>query len=111
MSKTNTIYSELLYKKRTGIISNELQPNDILRLVEKINNSIFDEYECCNYQTSSKRYKCFSYNQKKVNLLRLLYNNYIGHLAHNEYLVQKCKNINCINLLSPEVAEFHTLEQ
>lgn len=95
---TNNIYAELTYFKRDHLINNKLEPDDILRLANKITTSLFDEYNCCNYLVSQRRYKVFHFKNKKINILRLLYHNYVGELHHTEYLKRKCNNVNCINI-------------
>lgn len=101
MNKSDEIFKELIQKQLRKIQpSKKLQYNDIKRISKYINNSIFDETNCCiwnGYVTNATKknkgmYINFYFNSKKVALHRLLYVNFIDTLGEDEYLKFNCEN-------------------
>lgn len=101
MDKIDNNFKELLQNQLKKVPSSKkLQYNDIKRISKYIDNSIFDENNCCiwsGYVTNSKKrnkgmYINFYFNGKKVALHRLLYINYVDVLEQNEYLKFNCEN-------------------
>lgn len=81
--------------------SKRLRPNDIHRIVEHTDNSIFDEERCClwtGYITNLRNKKKGTYinfyfrEKKKVALHRLLYANFKGEISINDYIKYSCHN-------------------
>lgn len=70
------------------------------RICKYINNSIFDEDECCLWNgyitninnTNKGTYVNFYFRNKKVALHRLLYSNFVAPLSSSEYLKFNCNN-------------------
>ena len=92
----NNIYNELISRQLNNINFNKLSKLDLLRISNKINNSIFTE-NCCIYQgniiiKNNKKYIPFFYNYKKVSLTRILYNNFIININNNNNLLYTCEN-------------------
>lgn len=74
---------------------------DIKRLEGYIKGDIFDSEKCCNYYgeiPKNSNYMAFSYNCKKLSVLRLLYHNYKGFIDEDDITIRKCDTINCVNL-------------
>jgi hypothetical protein len=95
------ILSELLNNQLINVSqSKKLSYKDITRLAKNMSSSAFDKNVCClwnGYITNSNRtdktqFVNFFFKDKKVMLHRLLYVNYIGELADNEYLKFLCEN-------------------
>ena len=91
----------LLEKQRKDVpITKKLRYNDMKRLCKYIDSNIFDENVCTlwngyitNVENVNKGvYINFYFKGKKIALHRLLYINFIGDLANDEYLKYSCKN-------------------
>lgn len=81
--------------------SKRLRPNDIHRIVQHTDNSIFDEERCClwtGYITNLKNKRKGTYinfyfrDKKKVALHRLLYANFKGDISNKDYIKFSCQN-------------------
>lgn len=81
--------------------SKRLRPNDIHRIVQHTDNSIFDEESCAlwtGYITNLKNKRKGTYinfyfrDKKKVALHRLLYANFKGVIADTDYIKYSCPN-------------------
>jgi len=81
--------------------SKRLRPNDIHRIVQHTDNSIFDEDKCClwtGYITNLKNKRKGTYinfyfrDKKKVALHRLLYANFKGVISDKDYIKYSCHN-------------------
>ena len=81
--------------------SRKLRPNDIHRIVQHTDNSIFDEEKCClwtGYITNLKNKRKGTYinfyfrDKKKVALHRLLYANFKGDISNKDYIKYSCAN-------------------
>lgn len=93
---------ELMKKQLPNVpVSKRLRPNDIHRIVQHTDNSIFDEEECClwtGYITNQKNKRKGTYinfyfrNKQKVALHRLLYANFKGEISGKDYIKYSCKN-------------------
>lgn len=79
----------------------KLRPNDIHRIIQHTDTSIFDEEKCCiwnGYITNLKNKKKGTYinfyfrDKKKVALHRLLYENYKGNIENTDYIKYSCNN-------------------
>ena len=98
MPPKKDILHEMLNKQRK-FINKKLSYNDMARIVKHINKSIFGE-ECTlwdGYITNinnnvKSQYVNFYFKDKKVALHRLLYVNFVGDIADNEYIKYKCEN-------------------
>lgn len=82
-------------------LSKKLRPNDIHRIVQHTDNSIFDEEKCClwtGYITNLKNKRKGTYinfyfkDKKKVALHRLLYANFKGEISNTDYIKYSCTN-------------------
>jgi len=91
----------LLEKQRKDVpITKKLRYNDMKRLCKYIDSNIFDENICTlwngyitNVENVNKGvYINFYFKGKKIALHRLLYINFIGDLANDEYLKYSCEN-------------------
>lgn len=91
----------LLEKQRKDVpITKKLRYNDMKRLCKYIDSNIFDENICTlwngyitNVENVNKGvYINFYFKGKKIALHRLLYINFIGDLADDEYLKYSCDN-------------------
>ena len=91
----------LLEKQRKDVpITKKLRYNDMKRLCKYIDSNIFDENVCTlwngyitNVENVNKGvYINFYFKGKKIALHRLLYINFIGDLANDEYLKYSCEN-------------------
>ena len=102
MSNTNknTILTELINKQKTNIIATKkMNYKDMIRIIKNLDTSIFLE-NCCsiwngyivNDEEGKSSYINFYFKGKKISLHRLLYINYVGPLADNEYVKFICKN-------------------
>jgi hypothetical protein len=93
---------ELIRKQLPNIhISKKLRPNDIHRIVQHTDNSIFDVEKCCmwtGYITNLRNKRKGTYinfyfrNKQKVALHRLLYENFNGEISNKDYIKYSCKN-------------------
>ena len=81
--------------------SKKLRPNDIHRIVQHTDNSIFDEEKCClwiGYVTNLKNKQKGTYinfyfkNKRKVALHRLMYANFKGDISNKDYIKYSCAN-------------------
>ena len=81
--------------------SKKLRPNDIHRITQHTDNSIFDEEKCClwtGYITNLKNKRKGTYinfyfrDKKKVALHRLLYANFKGDISNKDYIKYSCPN-------------------
>jgi len=91
----------LLEKQRKDVpITKKLRYNDMKRLCKYIDSNIFDENICTlwngyitNVENVNKGvYINFYFKGKKIALHRLLYTNFVGDLADDEYLKYSCEN-------------------
>lgn len=91
----------LLEKQRKDVpITKKLRYNDMKRLCKYIDSNIFDENVCTlwngyitNVENVNKGvYINFYFKGKKIALHRLLYINFVGDLADDEYLKYSCEN-------------------
>jgi hypothetical protein len=89
------LLNELISKQKKNI-SDEflLSYKDLNRVVKNIDNSIFGD-ECCLWKgyvitRQSKHYINFFYKGIKVNLIRLLYQNFVNKIENNEYIKNSC---------------------
>lgn len=82
-------------------ISKKLRPNDLHRIAQHTENSIFDEEKCCiwtGYVTNLKNKKKGTYinfyfrDKKKVALHRLLYANFKGDIEDKDYIKYSCSS-------------------
>ena len=99
MSTKNQIMVQMLqYQKKNLPYGMKLDVNDIKRIIENIDNSPFDENDCCiwnGYITNSNekcKYINFYFKHRKIALHRLLYINYVGMLEDKNYLKFTCPN-------------------
>lgn len=116
----NEILKELIMKQLKNMPhEKKLQYNDLKRICKYINSSIFDENTCCiwnGYVTNANSfnkgtYINFYFKKKKAALHRLLYCNFIGELADDEYLKFSCENKGrCCNLLHLKKFHYQTKE-
>jgi hypothetical protein len=71
--------------------------SDLNRIIKYIDKSIFDK-ECCIWKgyistmNNNNHYINFFFKDKKVNLHKLLYYNFIGTINKNEYIKFTCEN-------------------
>lgn len=90
------IYNEMIEKQLPNIIVNKLSINDINRISNKVNDSIFNNncviYNGICYKNNNNYYIPFYYNYKKISLTRLLYINYIQPLNSNINIKYTCCN-------------------
>ena len=88
----------LQYQKKNLSYKIKLEFDDIKRIVNNIDSSIFDDNECCiwkGYITNSNekcKYVNFYFKHHKIALHRILYVNYVGPLDENQYLKFTCQN-------------------
>jgi hypothetical protein len=107
--KDNELLNELLLKQLKNVpITKKLRYNDLRRLRNYFDSSIFDENKCClwngyitNEHNANKGiYINFFFKSKKVALHRLLYINFVDELLDNEYLKFTCENKGkCCNIM------------
>ena len=100
--KKKQMERELKNKQLPNIPSSKkLRPNDIHRIVQHTNNSIFDEEKCClwtGYITNIKNKRKGTYinfyfrDKKKVALHRLLYSNFKEDISNKDYIKYSCSN-------------------
>jgi hypothetical protein len=98
--------------------SKRLRPNDIHRIVQHTDNSIFDDDNCClwtGYITNLKNKRKGTYinfyfrDKKKVALHRLLYANFKGVISNNEYIKYSCQNKGkCCNINHMVIFEYNS---
>lgn len=103
------LLTTLLEKQRKNVpITKKLRYNDMKRLCKYIDKNIFDENVCAiwngyitNVENVNKGvYINFYFKGKKIALHRLLYINFIGDLADDEYLKYSCENKGkCCNVM------------
>jgi hypothetical protein len=101
LEDNNIFFRELLVKQLKNVCpTKKLSYNDIKRISNYLNVSIFDNNKCSlwnGYITNEKNqtkgtYINFYYNKKKIALHRLLYINYIGEITNDEYIKFSCEN-------------------
>ena len=95
----NEIYNELINKQLINIYEYKLSHSDLLRIANKLNNSIFTD-ECSIYQgniiiKNNKKYIPFFYNYKQISLTRILFHNFIKCISKNIHLTYICNNKGC----------------
>jgi hypothetical protein len=93
---------ELKRRQLPGVSSSKrLRPNDIHRIVQHTDNSIFDDEKCAlwtGYITNLKNKRKGTYinfyfrDKKKVALHRLLYANFKGDISNKDYIKYSCSN-------------------
>jgi hypothetical protein len=93
---------ELKYKQITTVPSSKkLRSDDLHRIIQHTDNSIFDDEKCSlwtGYITNLNNKKKGTYvnfyfkKKKKVPLHRLLYANFKGHISDSEYIKYSCPN-------------------
>ncbi len=97
----DVLVKKLIKKQKKDINSDiKLTFKDMTRVCKHINTDPFDKKQCClwtgnitNMNNHEKgRYVNFYFNGKKQALHRLLYSNFVGILASDEYLKYKCEN-------------------
>jgi hypothetical protein len=97
----NELLEELLKKQIKNIPKdNKLSYIDLRRVCKFIPTSIFDDNQCCiwnSYITNENNcnkgsYINFYFRRKKAALHRLLYSNFVGELDKTEYLKFNCEN-------------------
>lgn len=95
------ILKELISKQITNVANTDkLQYSDLLRICKYVDTTMFDENNCCKwtgYVTNVNNinkglYINFYFRKKKVALHRLLYINYVGPIADDEYIKFTCEN-------------------
>jgi len=100
-SSKDKMVKRILRKQLKNIKSDmKLMFKDIKRICKNMDGDLFHKTKCCLWQgniTNSNnrdkgRYINFYFNGKKRALHRLLYSNFVGYLAPDEYLKFKCKN-------------------
>jgi hypothetical protein len=93
MNDNNILY-ELIKNQRNNISNKKLSYNDIKKISENLNESIFNNNTCSLWYGGNlnNNYINFYFNGKKVPLQRLLFINYIDDLNNNEYIKYKCSN-------------------
>lgn len=94
----NDILNELLKNQKKDVYyANKLTYRDLNRITKYIDKSIFDK-ECCIWKgyistmNNNNHYINFFFKDKKVNLHKLLYSNFIGTINKNEYIKFTCEN-------------------
>ena len=100
--------------------SRKLRPNDIHRIVQHTDNSIFDEDKCClwtGYITNLKNKRKGTYinfyfkDKKKVALHRLLFANFKGEISNKDYIKYSCTNKGkCCNINHMVKFEYNSSE-
>ena len=95
----NNIYLIELIKNQINISENKLFIKEMQRIVNNIDNSIFDKNNCCLWKgpkilkpNNKGYYVNFYINGKKLSLQRILYSNYIGELNKNQYICFTCNS-------------------
>lgn len=96
-NKENDIFIELLNKQRKDIKNNKLEYNDLKRISNKLDKSIFEKDICSLWngtyiEINENIYINFYYNGKKKSIQRLLYENYIGDDLNSQYINYLCPN-------------------
>lgn len=101
--------------------SKKLRPNDIHRIVQHTDTSIFDENKCClwkGYITNLKNKRKGTYinfyfkEKKKVALHRLLYANFKGDISGKDYIKYNCANKGkCCNIHHMVKFEYNSNEK
>lgn len=95
------IFRELLTNQIPDVPSQwKLGINDIKRICDYIDTSIFDPEQCCIWtgyitnenNTNKGTYVNFYFKNKKIALHRLLYSNYVAPLDETDYLKFSCSN-------------------
>jgi hypothetical protein len=98
--RKNTFLREMMNNQLSQINpGRRLSYRDFSRIAKYIENSIFDDDKCCEwngYVTNSSNsqkgtYINFFFRNKKVALHRLLYENFIGPLSDKHYIKFSCE--------------------
>jgi len=94
--------NELITKQiNTVSLEKKLSYKDLSRITKYVNTSMFSDNGCClwigyvtnsNLKSGKGLYVNFYFENKKVALHRLLYDNFIGTINDNEYLKFTCAN-------------------
>jgi|SaaInlStandDraft_5_1057022.scaffolds.fasta_scaffold02377_3 hypothetical protein len=95
--KENSIFVELLNKQKKDVKNNKLEYNDLKKISNKLDKSIFEKDTCSLWNGSyieinENIYINFYYNGKKKSIQRLLYENYIGDNLNSQYINYLCLN-------------------
>jgi hypothetical protein len=114
------LLKELIEKQLKDVPHDKkLQYNDLRRICKYLGISIFDSTTCSKwtgYVTNVNKinkglYINFYFRQKKVALHRLLYSNFIGHIADDEYIKYTCENKGyCCNVNHFKKFKYHVSE-
>ena len=114
-TKNQIMVQMLQYQKKNLPYKMKLELDDIKRIVENIDNSPFNDDECCiwnGYITNSNekcKYINFYFKHRKIALHRLLYINYVGMLDEKNYLKFNCPNKGiCCNINHIEKCNINT---
>jgi hypothetical protein len=99
MINKNDILNELIDKQKKDVYFNKkLSYRDLNRIIKYIDISIFGN-ECCIWngyisstQQEKNHYINFFFKNKKTNLQKLLYVNYVGKIDKRDYIKYSCKN-------------------
>lgn len=98
LSTKNLMLQHMLqHQKKNLPFKLRLDLEDIKRILDNINTSIFDKDQCCiwNGYVTNNNEKCkyinFYFKHRKIALHRLLYINYVGSLDNKNYLKFTCK--------------------
>jgi hypothetical protein len=89
------LLNELILKQKKNISDDFLLSyRDLNRVVKNIETSLFSD-ECCFWkgyviQRQNKYYINFFFKGIKVNLIRLLYQNFVDKIENNEYIKNIC---------------------
>ena len=106
------IYFELVERQLKNVYppSLRLSNDDIIRIVKRIDTSIFHPHECCiwkgaitnkNKNDGKNAYGSLFFDKKKHGVHRLIYANYVGSIPNERTTIKricsnkiKCQNIN-----------------
>jgi hypothetical protein len=92
----NIIYNEMIEKQLLNINDNKLSSADIMRISNKLTESIFSNncviYNGTYYKKNNNYYIPFYYNYKKISLTRILFINYIESINSNVNIKYTCNN-------------------
>ncbi len=98
ITKNQMLIQMLQLQRKNLPFKLRLDLEDIKRILENINTSIFNKDECCiwdGYITINNdkcKYVNFYFKHRKIALHRLLYINYVDNLENKNYLKFTCKN-------------------
>jgi hypothetical protein len=113
---------EMIKKQLPDVpLSKKLRPSDIHRIAQHIDNSLFDEEQCCmwtGYITNQKNKRKGIYinfyfrNKQKVALHRLLYSNFKGEISDKNYIKYSCKHKGeCCNINHMVIFEYNITDE